>query len=219
MSADVKKTLLIPTAYLPPLEYMVAMLAHNKAEIDLHETYPKQTWRNRCRILTANGPLDLTIPVTRPNGNHTKTHEVVTSSHEPWQQKHWRAISSAYRKTPYYIFYEDLIAPYYLKTSQYLLWEFNQQLLLTITDELTLGLEWGYTDSYKKQLSGYVDLRNCISPKNRDNEPLIDHWPAYYQTFSHKYGFIPNLSIIDLLFHMGPDSKAYLQDAASLYLG
>ncbi|TVR42596.1 MAG: hypothetical protein EA394_03075 [Bacteroidia bacterium] len=219
MSADGKNTLLIPTAYLPPLEYMVAMLAHSKAEVDLHETYPKQTWRNRCRILTANGVLDLTIPVTRPMGNHTRTLAVMTSSHEPWQQKHWRAISSAYRKAPYFIFYEDLIAPYYLNSSQWFLWEFNHQLLHAIAGELNMDLDWAYTDTYKKQALDYIDLRNRISPKNRDDEPLIDHWPIYYQTFSEKYGFIPNLSIIDLLFHMGPDAPAYLRDAIRFYLG
>ncbi len=213
-------TALLPTAYLPSLTYMVVLISSHKAHIELQETYPKQTWRNRCRINTANGTLDLIVPVNKPQGNHTKTRNVKTSNHEKWQAMHWRAMNSAYGKTPYFMFYKDLLAPFYVNTYSGLLWQFNWDLLETIGKELGMQIPLCTTKVYEKNPRGMTDFRNAIVPKNTgSNHTLVCHWPAYYQVFSERSGFVADLSIIDLLFHIGPDSVQYLEEACQHLVG
>ncbi len=193
---------------------MVILLSARKAFLELHESYPKQTWRNRCRIHTANGTLDLSIPVKKPLGNHTKTRDIRTSNHEKWQAMHWRAITSAYGKAPYYMYYKDLLAPFYINKYTGLLWQFNLGLLDAIGKELGIKFSMFPTNDYITKPKGLTDLRGVITPKTSGHgHLLISHWPHYYQVFSDRSGFVEDLSIIDLVFHLGPDSLHYLEEA------
>lgn len=208
------KQLLLPTAGMPPLEYFLYLISAEVAWVELHETYPKQTWRNRSTIMTANGPLDLVIPVSRPDGNQTITRDVVISDHEKWHKAHWRAISSAYKSTPYFLFYGDLLEPFFKTPPQGPLWEFNKKLLGSLLSAIGISTEMRETTSYKKIVT-CLDLRDEMTPKlHRRRQPVPREWPEYYQVFSDRHGFIPNMSIIDLLFHLGPDTKSYLHEAA-----
>ncbi len=209
--ADRKSTPLMSTAYLPPLDYMGCLASASKAIIELHETYPKQTWRNRCRILTANGPLDLSIPVHRPSGSLTRTKDVLISSHDDWQVRHWRAIFTAYGNAPFFLFYKELIAPFFSERLEGPLWIFNKRLMALLLRELNLDVCLTETASYVKQPHGLHDLRSVFSPKSPAGADfLATTMPPYYQVFSDKHGFVPNLSILDLLFHLGPESGGYL---------
>ncbi len=209
--------ILLPVAYLPPLEYMVCMVSAGEAVIELHETYQRQSWRNRCSIYTANGTRNLIIPVERPAGNHSQTSEVLVSKHENWRKKHWRSITSAYRNSPFFIYYQDLLAPFFLRpvSSPELLWEFNMNILQSIMEELSISADIGSTKEYEGEPKGMNDLREKLTPKTHRREyPLISHWPVYQQTFAEKHGFMPNLSIADLMFNLGPASNDYLVETA-----
>ncbi len=212
------RKILLPVAYLPPLEYMVCLISAGEALLELHETYQRQSWRNRCSIYTANGPRNLIIPVERPSGNHSRISEVLISDHENWRKKHWRSITSAYRNSPYFIYYQDLLAPFFLRTTSNteLLWEFNLKVLQSVTDELSIPATFGFTENYRKSPEGIIDLRNQLTPKtHRREHQIVSYWPVYQQTFSEKHGFKPNLSIADLMFNLGPGSNDYLAEAAA----
>ena len=207
--------LLLSTAYLPPVEYMAWLTLAERAEIEIHETYAKQTWRNRCSIFTANGPLALSIPVEKPLGNHTPTGLVKISKHQPWQKQHWRSIASAYSKSAFFLYYRDFLEPLYHNEPPENLVDWNRLVMETLLDAIGFSIPINFTAGFEKEVKGKNDLRQIISPKV-GNKGLIDpkSFPKYFQPFSDRHGFIPNQSIIDLLFNLGPDSLDYLQQCA-----
>lgn len=209
------KSVLLPTAYLPPLEYFVALIQHNTGYVELHETWVRQSWRNRCHISSANGPLNLILPVCRPNGNHTKTKDVLISHHDDWQKQHWQSIRSAYGNAPFYFHYKELLEPFFRENPEKHLWIFNYNLLKSVLDEIQLPAEVDFTKEFTKNPVTMTDLRTELTPKSHRRKILpVKNWKEYYQVFSDRHGFIPNLSIIDLLFHLGPDSRCYLLETA-----
>ncbi len=210
--------ILLPTAYLPSLEYMLYVALAKNVVIEIFETYPKQTWRNRCTIMTANGLLNLIIPVIRPAGNRTVTKDVLLSPQGSWHNKHWRAISAAYSNSPYFLYYSDLIRAHFAEEPTGPLHIFNSKLLSAILHELNISANITFTLTYEQEVA-VPDLRGEMTPKLhlRKKQPLTE-WPEYHQVFSEKHGFRANLSVIDLLFHLGPDTSAYLHEAARLNL-
>jgi hypothetical protein len=199
--------IIFSTAYLPPVEYFARVINENKIFIEVFETYPKQTYRNRCKILQANGLLTLSIPVNKPFGNKTQTKDIKISYDEEWQIKHWRAIESAYNKSPFFLYYRDEFYFFY-KTKIESLTDWNYSLFEFILKKIGVNeLEIMFTDSYFRSDNYKYDYRESIHPKKPINTILF---PRYYQVFEDKYGFMPNLSIIDLLFNLGPQSKDYL---------
>lgn len=203
---------IVSTAYLPGLDHMSAASVCSSLLVEHHETYPKQTWRNRCRLLTANGVLDLVIPVARPGGRYSKTGEVLISTHLAWQKQHWRTIASAYANAPFFLYYEDLIRPYYFRPPPPLLTEWNHRLLMEISGGLGFDLEVRRSADFIKPEGHGRDLRYSFSPKvHKNTQAAAFQWPAYPQVFSPPTGFVPNLSVLDLLFNTGPDAGPYLQ--------
>lgn len=202
-----KKPILLSTAYFPPVEHF-AILSKLPVIIEQHETYRKQSYRNRCEIYSEKGLMPLSIPVTKPLGNHTPTNEVLLRNEDKWYLKHKRAIQSAYESSPFYLFYKDELEGF-LSGKHENLFELNLQLIQQLSDLIGIKPQITFTEQFEKEPAGVVDLRNKISPKQ---EPFGSEFPSYIQVFSDRKGFIPNLSILDLLFNLGNETKSYLEN-------
>jgi hypothetical protein len=201
---------LLSTAYLPPIEYIIQCLRFQKVLIEQYETYQKQTYRNRCTIATANGLLHLSIPVKKVNGNHTLTKDIEIDFSNRWNQVHWRAIVSAYNYSPYFIHYRDPFESIFKNPPQ-LLTAFNDQLLNVVFKILKTDIDLSYTSDYAVIPDKMTDLRQAIQPKHDIAYPgKPSGFAEYTQTFNNKYSFFPNLSIIDLIFNEGPAAWDYL---------
>jgi hypothetical protein len=200
--------ILLPTAYFPPISYFVEIIRSCTIYIEQMETFPKQTCRNRCEIMTAAGKDNLIVPVTKPQGNHTMTKDAEICYREPWQQHHWKTLQTAYSSSPFFSYYADSIQPLF-ETRETLLIEHNYNLLKTISGLIGIDISVEFTKDYKNKPEDMLDLRSEISPKKH----LSNHaFSAYPQVFGHKYGFMPGLSILDLLFNAGPETKDYLRN-------
>lgn len=200
--------ILLSTAYLAPVEYMTVLLYAKKAILEQNENYQKQSYRNRCRIATSNGVMDLNIPVIKATDNPVR--DVRISEHNNWQVQHWRSIETAYNSSPFFEFYSDDLRPFYEKKWVFL-WDFNYELQQCICKLLEFKHELTFSAGYEAFPSeGIIDLRNSIHPKKKS---LIEITP-YYQVFEQKFGFISNLSILDLLFNMGNEAQLVLKSNA-----
>ncbi len=210
---------LLPTAYIPPVSWMAVALKYQNISIELYETYPKQTFRNRCYIATSNGILNLSIPVIKVNGNHTQTCDILIDNSKNWQQLHWRSIITAYNKSPYFLYYRDLIEPLYHKKQENLV-SLNQDFLITLFSALNIRSQKIHNTEKFIFEPDYLNLRNSFDPKKQPFQNVTKALPRYIQVFEEIHGFIPDLSIIDLLFNLGPDASAYLSNIElSLPLG
>ena len=198
---------LLSTAYLPPVEYFALLLSENAA-IEREERYQKQSYRNRTVIMNGNGALNLIIP-TIHDGRMGIVKDVRIEYVTPWQRAHWRSIESAYNNTPYYLYYKDALKPFFEREYEYL-FDFNLQLIQTLMQLLRLDREIRTTTTFTPYTSD--DTRLLIHPKHsrREDYPFRLKTP-YYQVFEDKFGFVPNLSVIDLLFNEGPQAATYLR--------
>ena len=169
-----------------------------------HENFPKQTYRNRTNIYGANGKLSLIIPLSHNGKRVVKDLEI--SYAEDWQKLHWKSIKTAYQSTPYFEFYEDHFAPLYEKKEKFLI-DFNLRSLESVMKVLKAKKAHSLNSEYQKNPEE-TDFRNLFSAKKESEYEM----PEYYQNFSDKYGFIKDLSIIDLIFSKGPESRSYLKN-------
>jgi len=202
---DQSHTTLLSTAYLPPIEYFVQIDQSDEIYIEQFENYHKQTFRNRCHIASANGLLPLSIPVIKTDGNHTLIKNIAISNVEPWQKIHWRAIESAYNKSPFFLYYEDELRPFYVNRFENLL-EFNMKLTEKLLHLIGIEKKINLTTGFIHQPENMTDCRFREKPKPES----CTNYKPYIQVFSSKFKFFPNLSIIDLLFCEGPDAADYL---------
>ncbi len=222
--------------YFGPVQWYQKLHSHQTVFIEQHDSYVKQTYRNRCVIATANGRQALTVPVER-NANIsdivvTDTSNIATamsdtkaaatcascndiriSDHGNWRHLHWHALMSAYSETPFFEYYADDIRPFFEQRWDRL-YDFDMAIchkmceLLDICPDIRLTTEYVRAEDVMPA-SGILDLRDAINPKHP--LPDADFTPRrYYQVFECKHGFQPNLSILDLLFNMGPESILYL---------
>lgn len=199
--------LILPICYLPPVSYFkVLNTSIGSVQLEQYEHFPKQTYRNRASIYSANGKLDLIIPVQHGSKNRTAMKDVRISYEADWQRLHWASLETAYRRSAYFEFYEDDFAPFYEKRFDWL-FDFNEAQLQLLLRLLKIHKEIGRTNSYLADYPEGTDFRESIHPKRAAPVNLSE---PYYQVFDSKYGFIEDLSIIDLLFNQGPGSKGYL---------
>ena len=184
--------------------------------IEQYESYSKQTFRNRCIIASAAGPLSLSIPVKRKKQSKTLTRDIRIDYDTEWQKLHIRSILSCYNSSPYFEYLWDDIAPFLKKKYQFLI-DLNTESTNRLIDILGLNTKLVLTETYKKgdELSGTMDLRETISPKRTNNEDAFFSPVPYHQVFKSRTGFIPNLSIIDLLFNTGKEAYGILRDSAT----
>lgn len=200
-------SILISTAYLPSIEYFAMLMRADKVIIEKEETYPKQTYRNRCKILTANGPLNLSIPVNKTLGNNTKIKDIEIINYECWFTNHWRAISSAYSNSPFFLYYKDDLEKHFKGNSTSLL-DYNTELTNELLSLIGINKSLKYSESFTIPEDLPNDFRYSSSPKKEESTICFKE---YIQVFSSKFAFAPNLSIIDLLFNLGPETKEYLR--------
>jgi WbqC-like protein family len=201
-------SLLISTAYLPPVSYVSACLHADEICIEVQETYTKQTFRNHCLICGPNGKQQLSIPVVKVDGNHTKTKDIRLSGTIPWQKMHWRSIRTAYSNSPFFLYYSDYFLGFFEKKQEFLV-DFNHSLLDVIFGILKTQKSVTVTEEFSKEPAGKSDMRGYWGKSQRDESLLF---PAYTQVFSHKHEFVPDASIIDLIFNLGPEARFYLEN-------
>ena len=199
-----KKPVLLTTCYLPPAGWF-SLLDSRPVVLEKHETYTRQSYRNRCHIGSERGMLPLSVPVNKPNGNHTRIDEVQIFNGEKWYLKHWRAIQSAYESSPFFLYYADDLKPFFTGKHRNL-WKYNLELIETLCSLTDISPDISFTESFKKESENVVDLRTFFTPK----KPVQGTFPPYTQVFSDRHGFLPGLSILDVIFNLGPETKSYL---------
>ena len=201
---------ILPVAYLAPVPYF-RLLVQSEVVIDIRAHYHKQTYANRCQIATAHGIENLAIPVVHTD--HTPLAEVRTSDHHAWQMQHWRAMEAAYNASPFFDYYKDELLPFFTQPTDRLV-DFTLALHDKITELLDLPLHYTLNNEYQKSYTNSeIDLRETFStPKNIVTlQPHLQTKP-YYQVFEQQWGFMPNLSIVDLLFNMGNEARIVLKN-------
>lgn len=202
----------LSSAYLAPVEYYTKLLAYDKIFIEQHDHYMKQTYRNRCTIAGPDGEIALSVPIVKPESPKCPMKDIRISDHGNWRHMHWNAIESAYNSTPFFEYYKDDFQPFYEKKFEFLA-DFNEELCRLICRLIDIEPDMERTVEYKTEFSAEeYDFREAIHPKKdfRLSDPEFIPRP-YYQVFEARHGFRPNLSIIDLLFNMGPESLLILQ--------
>lgn len=212
--------MLLSIAFCPPVEYFAAIASslclttqgsYNSARFSVEacENYKKQSYRNRCRILTGSGVEDISFPIVHSSENHIPIREVLVDYKTPWVEKAERAISSAYNMSPFFEYYKDEFFDL-LEQRPQRLWELDMNLLQWCLKKLGIPVEISLTEAYFPEVVD--DFRELVHPKRPNNilESLGIRKP-YYQVFAPKFGFQYGLSILDLLFNEGPESVIYLK--------
>ena len=176
--------------------YWELVHAKQPVYIEACENYVKQTMRNRCVIATANGTQTLSVPVESARSAEQKgamtIRDVRISDHNNWRHQHWQALSSAYGSSPFFEFYADDIAPFFEKKWDFL-FDYNMEIMHKMCELIDISPDIRLTETYDS---------SPVSPSASST--------PYYQVFKSRHGFIPNLSILDLLFNMGPESLVWL---------
>jgi hypothetical protein len=195
----------LPLFYLPNIEYF-KNLSDYKENLLLEdkEHYPKQTFRNRTYISGANGKLSLTVPVQKPSNKYTVYRDIRISYDEDWQRIHWLSLEASYRSSSYFEFYEDIFKPFYTQKFEFLL-DYNEQMLNALTKILKLKVSYNFVDEYHKEYTDRVDFRTSLSLKKETgykNKP-------YFQVFDDRNETHNNISVIDLIFSVGPQASKY----------
>ena len=203
--------ILLSSAYLPPVQYFAHLQSAEQVWIEQYDHYQKQTYRNRCVIAAPDGPLSLTVPIEKPNTPKAFMRDIRISDHGNWRHLHWNAIESAYNHTPFFEYYKDDFRPFYEKKFDFLV-DYNEQLCQLVCQLIDIDTSFLRTESYVAEPSNIIiDLRDAIHPKKEVMDDASFSAVPYYQVFQERLGFLPNLSIIDLLFNMGPEAILVLQ--------
>lgn len=194
--------------YFGPISLYKSLVGYEEIVIESSENYQKQSYRNRQYIYGANGKLMLNIPVKHSTTNERlKYKDSQIENDFEWQDLHFKSLETAYRTSPYFEFYEDELKPLYNNKFESL-FEFNLKCFKIIIALLDLDIKLEMTSEYKKSYEKIEDRRGLINAKT---ESEIEFKP-YHQVFEDRFSFIPNLSILDLLFNLGPESVNYLKN-------
>ena len=215
--------MLLSSAYLPPVWYFTKLYLCDGKEVQLEQWdhYVKQTYRNRCVIGTGDGLQALTVPTEKADSPKSYMRDVRISSHGNWRHQHWNALEAAYGQTPFFLYYADDFRPFYERPFTFL-FDFNLQLTALCCQLIDIHPVLRPTEAYSPTRcssspsglpSSKADYRELIHPKHDpSSDPTFCPVP-YYQVFAGRFGFRPNLSIVDLLFNMGPESLLVLQQS------
>lgn len=205
---------IIELHYLPSIQYFTKLLRYSVIVLEQEENFQKGTYRNRCILASANGPLLLSIPLDKGKNQQQNIRQVSISYQAPWQKQHWKSIQSAYGRSPFFEYYADEFQPFYQQHYS-TLFEWNLQLLEKLIELLQLPVQLEYSSAFSLlPPPDCVDLRNNIQAKSsRQKEDPHFFARPYPQAFLEKSGFLPNLSILDLLFCAGPQAIQILEES------
>lgn len=195
--------LTLPSTYLGPIPLFAAMLQAGDVQVEQYDNYVKQTFRNRCVITGPNGVQTLTIPVEKPAQHKCLMKDLRISDHGNWRHLHWNALESNYGKSPFFEFYADDLRPFYTEHKWEFLIDYNEALTEKMLELLNIDtdIKISRTQSYAN-----ADLHRWAEPSAILPLPSV----PYYQVFAARHGFLPHLSIADLLFNMGPEAVIVL---------
>ena len=203
-------TLLTELQYFAPVVLYKRSIKERYIELEQYERWQKMSFRNRCTIAGANGLIDLSIPITGGRDTRNLIRDIRIDNMLKWQKIHWRGITSAYNRSPWFEFYAEELSRFYEARYTYL-WDWNLDLMHWVLQQLKADVKINFTDSYKANIeeSDILDYRNKILPKNIHDYATV--CPVYNQVFQDRLGFQPNLSIIDLLFCEGNNAADLLR--------
>ncbi len=204
--------LILSSAYFGPVQYFTRFVSSPEIIIEQFDNYCKQTYRNRCVIYGHEGPLILSIPVKRKRNDKTVLKDIRIDYDTDWRRMHIRSIISCYNSSPYFHFLRDDIEPFFKKKYGFLI-DLNMEITLKMSELMNLNSELTLSSAYNNCSNNpdIKDLRQIINPKiSLSKDPSFIPKP-YHQVFSYKLGFIPNLSILDLLLNTGPEAKLVLK--------
>ena len=211
-------TALLQTTYFGPIQWYQKLYRYDHCLIEQYDSFQKQTYRNRCVIATANGTQALTVPIENEKGEMRNEkcllRDVRISDHNQWRRVHWNALQSAYSESPFFEYYADDLHPFFEEKYEFLI-DFNEAIRQKICELIDIHPHVAYTSEYISHSLTFspshplTDFRDVISAKHPQPDAAFTP-KTYWQVFQHKHGFLPNLSILDLLFNMGPESIFYL---------
>ena len=201
---------LIYLSYFPSIANYVVFIQNQNICFEIQDNYQKQTYRNRCYIYGANGKLGLHIPVHYTQNNRQKTQDILIDNNSAWKSVHWKSIESAYKTSPFFEFYQDELKPLFKKTDNLLL-PFVWECFETINRCIEFELHYKTSKIFNKN-TAVNDFRYLISPQKN----ILTKSNPYIQVFQAKHDFIPNLSILDLLFNIGPETLSFLKNHPSV---
>tara|TARA_B100000886_G_scaffold267999_1_gene192122 strand:- start:954 stop:1562 length:609 start_codon:yes stop_codon:yes gene_type:complete len=194
------KTTLLPCAYFGSIEYFSHLIS-NKYLIEVNDYFIKQSLRTRCKIYGANGPLTLTVPKVRKKSSKTLFKDIKINYDHDWQKEHWESLISSYRSSPFFEYYEDELQTLFKKKYIFLI-DLNIEMMTFVCSKIGISTAFNLSESY-------IDNSNYVDKRMHNFEHIEP--TRYMQVFENKFGFISNLSILDLLFNEGNNSKAYLE--------
>jgi hypothetical protein len=202
------KTLIIEPHYLPNIRYFELIKRHQVLILDDTSLFQKQSYRNRACILSANGVQPLIIPLCQGK-TRLPFRDVRIDNKHNWQRIHRQAIRSAYNKSSFFLYYQDQLEPIFQKNYTFLV-DVNLELIQLLAGILEIDLKYHLYDGMQ-ETAGLSDYRNQLHPKEKFNKGISTDKPKpYYQVFSDRFGFVQDLSVIDLLFNTGPEATSYL---------
>ena len=200
-------TALLSSTYFGPVQWYQKLCRYDRVLIEHCDAYQKQTYRNRCLIATTQGVQALTVPVVHSRDAQQDREVIKISDHGNWRHLHWQALQTAYGDSPFFEYYEDDLRPFFTERWE-LLYDFNEAIRLKMCELLDIHPVVSHTTQYHPSPAPN-DFRAAIRPKHPLPDAHFEPRP-YYQVYQQKHGFLPNLSILDLLFNMGPESIYYL---------
>ena len=195
---------LLSTTYFGPIQWYQKLYRAEHVVIEQWESFQKQTYRNRCLIATTQGIQALTVPVVR--GETSLMKDIRISDHGNWRHLHWNALQSAYGESPFFEYYQDDIQPFFTQRWDYL-FDFNEAIRQKMCELIDISPQVSLTGSFQPKADH--DFREAINPKHPAPDADFES-RSYYQVYQQKHGFLPNLSILDLLMNTGPESILYL---------